>query len=108
MTTAADPMAQPAPQQEAVRLWLYLGRLHERLQHVKTEPERKQVREHVRELVRDIGKVEGADPIVRGKILQHLEAVERDPSSAPELLKRVAEASCHCLHLVPGLDRGLV
>jgi hypothetical protein len=53
-----------------------------------------------------VGKVRDADPIVRGRILQALEAVERDPSSAPELLKAVAAASCSCLNLVPGVDVG--
>ncbi len=53
--------------------------------------------------MRDVGNVKGADPIVRGRILQALEAVERDPSSAPDLLKAVAGASCSCLNLVPGV-----
>ncbi len=53
-----------------------------------------------------MGKVKDADPIVRGRILQALEAVERDPSSAPELLKAVAGASCSCLNLVPMPDVG--
>lgn len=56
------------------------------------------------EPVRDVGTVKDAEPIVRGKILQAQEAVERDPSSAPDLLKAVAAASCSCLHLVPGLE----
>ena len=55
-------------------------------------------------MVRDVGKVKDADSIVRGKILQALGAVERDPSSAPDLLKAVAAASCSCLHLVPGVE----
>jgi len=53
--------------------------------------------------VRDVGNVKDADPIVRGRILQALEAVERDPSSAPDLLKAVAAASCSSLHPVPGM-----
>ena len=28
-----------SPQQDAVRLWLYVGRLYAELQHLKTEPE---------------------------------------------------------------------
>jgi len=106
MTTTTEHTSLTASHQHAVQLWLEVGRLHQRLQQTKTEPEKKQARERVRELVRDIGKLEGADPLVRGKILQHLEAVERAPSSEPDLLRRVAEASCSCLHLVPGMERG--
>ncbi len=103
MTQTTENAMPVSPQQDAVRLWLYVGRLYAELQQLETEPEKKKARERARELVRDVGNVKDADPIVRGRILQALEAVERDPSSAPDLLKAVAAASCSCLNLVPGV-----
>jgi len=52
-------------------------------------------------LVTQIGTLEGADLVVRGRILQALEVAERDPARTPELLARVAGAACLCQRLVP-------
>jgi len=100
MTTTTA--SREAPILQVVDLWVRMSRLSEFLEQAKSEGDLQKVKERARKLIRNLAVIPDVHAIPRGRILQTLERLERDPSSDPATVAELRRAMCRCNNL---LDR---